>query len=71
MQSVRAKIHVLSDYVSDDYSTDDGTECDKNCVQPREVDPDCAEDATPDCAEDATPDYCCSKVDAADICFHW
>jgi hypothetical protein len=48
---------ILSDDASDDYSNDDGTECDENYVQPTEGDWECAGDATPD-------DYCCSEVDA-------
>jgi len=56
---------ILSDYVSDDYRIDDGTECDETYVQLREGDWQCADDVTSD-------DYrCCSEVDATDICFQW
>jgi hypothetical protein len=39
---------ILSADVSDDYNTDDGTECDEKYVQTREGDLECAGDATPD-----------------------
>jgi hypothetical protein len=37
---------ILTDDESD--SIDDGTECDENCVEKREGDPACADDATSD-----------------------
>jgi hypothetical protein len=57
---------ILSDDVSDDDSIDDGTECDGDYVEPREVDSESAKGATSD-------DYCCTgmDVDATDSCFHW
>jgi len=55
---------ILSDDVSDDVSIDDGAECDGDCVEPREGDPESALDATSD-------DYCCTEmdVDATDSSF--
>jgi len=54
----------LSDDVSDDDSSDDGTETDENYVEPREDSAKCPEDAPVD-------DNCCSDVDAPDSRFHW
>jgi hypothetical protein len=39
---------IFSDDVSDDYSIDDGTECDGDYVETREGDSESAEDATSD-----------------------
>jgi len=49
----------------DDESIDDGTECDGDYVEPREVDSESAWDATSD-------DYCWTEmdVDATDSSFH-
>ena len=53
----------LSDYVRDDYSIDDGGECDENYVQRTENDWERAGDASSD-------DHCCCfEVDTTEVCF--
>jgi hypothetical protein len=48
---------IYSNEVGGDYSLDDRTESDKNCVEPIEGDSKCTEDAISD-------NYCCTEVDA-------
>jgi hypothetical protein len=55
---------ILSDDVSDDDCTDDGTECDGYYVERRECDSECIEDHRSD-------DYCCTEVAATDNGYHW
>jgi hypothetical protein len=57
----RIRAVVLYDYVSDDFSTDDGTESDEDYMEAREGTP---EDAT------SENDDCCNELDATDNCFH-
>jgi hypothetical protein len=52
---------MLSDDVSDDDSTDNGTESDEDYVEPREGDSESAEDTM-------SEDDCCNEVDASDNC---
>jgi len=61
VEHIRAMI--LCDDVGDISSIDDGTECDGNCVEPREGDSESAEEATSD-------DYYCNTMEATDSCFH-
>jgi len=42
----RIRAMILSDNVSDDYSTGDGTECDGDYVEPRDADLESAKDVT-------------------------
>jgi len=44
----RIRAMTLSDDVSDDYSTDDGTECNGEYVEPRDRDSESAKDVTSD-----------------------
>jgi hypothetical protein len=44
----RIRAMTLSDDVSDDYSTHDGTECDREYVEPRDGDSESAKDVTSD-----------------------
>ena len=57
-------VYSYSENGSSDGSIDERTECDGDCVEPRNGDSENAEDATSD-------DACSNEVDTTGSCFYW